>query len=196
MIFFRKTAFWTVAIWTGFFAIFVVPLTSLYEMKVARWPVVTAQVSNPRLERVSNNGRYELFVTLDFDRPTKDGVVRCHLDRYLMGAEVRAWTLQVAVHPDSCYEPVRLPLRAPSDFLAWALIYLAGCVASVMLALWIALRVPRTYYLPAYPQAYAYARQVYAYCKGPDLPPTNETAPTYTNDLTRKRKVRVAGRGG
>jgi hypothetical protein len=100
---------WSLVVWTGLFAFLVVPFTSLYEWNVSKRPVVTAYVSDPRLQWVQTKGGggyNDVYVALDYDRPTDNGLVHCHLDRYWMGregsAEVQAWTLKIAARLDTC----------------------------------------------------------------------------------------------
>ena len=83
MLAFLRRYRWVVLGWTGLFAFFVVPLTTLYEWNVSKRPVVTAYVSNPQLEpkNARDGERNDVFVSLDYDRPTSNGAVHCHLDR-------------------------------------------------------------------------------------------------------------------
>jgi hypothetical protein len=148
---FGKIARWTLWIWTGLFVFLVVPFTSLYEWNVGQRPVVTARVSNPRLEWVQGKGRghYDVYATLDYDRPTNnDVVVHCHLDHYGMGragsADVRDWTIEIAARLDSCFDPARLPLHTPTSLWDWIVLYLEGCVAALGVALWLAWPIRRT----------------------------------------------------
>lgn len=141
MLSFLKRYRWVVLTWTGLFALLVVPFTTLYEWNVSKRPVVTALVSDPslELEATKDGGRYNVFGSLDFDRPTSNGLVHCHLEKFFLGTsgttDAKVWALQLAVHPDTCQEPVRLPVRAPTTFGEWSAVYLAGCVLSALIAL-------------------------------------------------------------
>ncbi|MGA7431721.1 MAG: hypothetical protein WBQ24_06635 [Xanthobacteraceae bacterium] len=141
MLAFLKRYCWVVLTWTGLFVLLVVPFTALYEWNVSKRPVVTALVSNPSLEFEStkDGGSYNVFGSLDYDRPTSNGLVHCHLEKFFLGtsgtADAKVWTFQLAVHPDTCEEPVRLPIRAPTTFGEWSAVYLAGCVLSALIAL-------------------------------------------------------------
>ena len=141
---------WAIIIWTLLFCFLLLPFVSLYAWNVGRRPVVTAQVTNAHQVwmKTKGGGHYSVYATLDFDRPAADRILHCRLENYYMGlpdtADAAATTLQIAVHPYSCEEPARLPLRTPSGFGDWILIYLAGCAGFGLLAFFMAYDLQRS----------------------------------------------------
>jgi hypothetical protein len=121
-----------IIVWTLIFFCVILPFVSLYINKVEDRPVVTAEVTNAHEVIISTEKLNPWIVAdLDFDRPTADGLAHCHLKDFKMGQPntpgAYASVLQLAVHPYSCYEPVRLPFRTPG-FAGWTVIYLIGCI--------------------------------------------------------------------
>ena len=136
-----KVVRWTFIVWTGVFTFLIVPTISLYEWSVAKRPVVWATVSNVHSVwhvKGRSGGAYWDYATLDFDRPDRFGPVHCHLENFQLGPTDRSdrtWPIQLAVHPYSCGEPARLPLRAPTTLWNWLCIYIGGALSSFLYVL-------------------------------------------------------------
>jgi hypothetical protein len=133
-----KVIRWAVLVWTILFVFLLVPIVSLYQWNVSKRPIVIARVSNPHEIWIStkSGGHSSVYAALDYNMP--NDIAHCHLEKFYMGApntaEASATALQLAVHPYSCEEPARLPLKGPSGFLDWTIIYIGGCAGFILLA--------------------------------------------------------------
>lgn len=137
---FRHLVALMLAIWTVTFFVFVIPLTMLHAWKVDRRPIVDGYFSEHR-EISGRKGRINVLATLDFDRPSSEGLVHCHVANVYMGApnNARSYTThtELAVHSDSCGEYSQLPLAVPRTPADWEWLFLQGCLGAFLLACYI-----------------------------------------------------------
>jgi hypothetical protein len=124
-------------VWTFLFLAFVVPFAVLHAWKVSTLPVVEGTFSHHRIVEVKRHKppRTELRVraTLEFDRPSDRGTVRCKLDDVSTGPAEKqqsfATRAELAVRTDSCHGYSVLPRDGPAIFREWVFVFLTVCVA-------------------------------------------------------------------
>lgn len=126
------------AIWTGLFLVLWVPLAAINMHQVDKRPTAVATVADHRVRDLDRYGRAEKNVraTLSFQRTDARGWVEdCRLEDFQLGPadEGSSWatSLQLAVHPYSCNEPVVLSLRPTwsahvAAFVVILLVLMAG----------------------------------------------------------------------
>jgi hypothetical protein len=104
-------------IWTGLFITLYLPFAAIYKRQIEKREVATATVIDSKIVEVSRrrNGIADVRATLTFDRHKDGHVVQRRVDNFNMGfagnSDSRVTALLVAVHPQSCFAPVRVPLR-------------------------------------------------------------------------------------
>jgi hypothetical protein len=125
---------------------FAVPVSWLYVRQQNQWPITTAQASNhQKVIRQGKNKTYEVIVaTLTYTHPTLAGSRTCVIDPYDMGGASLSKsynrTFDVAVRPDSCYGPMRLPLAQMPSLLMWCMFFCIMTVFSLVMAVGAALK--------------------------------------------------------
>lgn len=127
--FWLKTA---LVVWALVFAVLVVPFTLLNAWKVGALPVVEGTLSDHRVVEVKQRRSHipELWVkaTLQFDRPTANGLVPCRHEDVTIGSAAKpesfATRAELAVRRDSCHGYTFLPVHVPS-LMEWTGIFLA-----------------------------------------------------------------------
>lgn len=108
-----------------------IPIVAMRTWSIDRRPVVVARVSDARVELVRAKTSYRgVRATIDFERPGPNGPISCHLEDYVMGRDdepkAHVSEFELAVHPNSCWDAVRLPLAVPRSIAEWVLCYMFG----------------------------------------------------------------------
>jgi hypothetical protein len=130
------------AIWTGVFLLLWLPLATINKHQVDKRSTTVATVTDHRAHDVDRFGRPRKSVqaTLSFQRTDARGWVEdCRLENFQLGGpkDGSSWatTLQLAVHPYSCNEPVVLSHRPTwsAQFGAFIVIMLVLMAATAVL---------------------------------------------------------------
>ena len=123
------------AAWLAIFFLGVLPYAGIRTLKIKNRPHVVGFFSNYRVVSGTKGSRYVL-ATLDFDRPTSDGVVHCKIDPYRLGTvntdASKLSSAQFAVRMDSCAEAIQLPLSSPHDLWGWISLFFTGSLYAVL----------------------------------------------------------------
>ena len=131
----RISTLMTLAAWLVIFFLGVLPYAGIRTLDVENRPHVVGSFSNYRVVSGTKGARYVL-ATLDFDRPSPNGVVHCKIDSYQLGlANTEASKLssaQFAVHMDSCAGALRLPLDIPHDLWGWISLLFTGAIYAAL----------------------------------------------------------------
>jgi len=90
------------------------PLVFLRQREISKRPIVTASATDQRVIPPTGKGGPHVVATVEFDRPSKDGLsVHCKIADQFVGRPSDATALdtqiRLAVRTDSCYDAVRVP---------------------------------------------------------------------------------------
>ncbi|MHC2257620.1 hypothetical protein ACVILK_007312 [Bradyrhizobium embrapense] len=132
-----RTSFqFALAAWLVILLLGVLPYAGSQALKIKDRPRVMGFFSNYREVSGTKGSRY-VVATLDFDRPSPQGLVHCKIDPYTLGpVNTEASKLsnaQFAVQMGTCEAAIQLPLGSPHDLWGWIRLLLLGSMYATII---------------------------------------------------------------